>query len=196
MQGLLLVTRPATAIVALAILVAAVVSAAAVAAAPSPKSLALRKSDLPAGAHRTGEAERASASLPGGLRAAIYAATYEFPRGRKRESVHVVVVAAGSAGKARTVMAAMVADTREFTDTVQHSTARLPSFGDAQWATVIGDPGAGETGGRLWVRQGAVVWGLEISSDPLADDFGLSKPQTLAELRSYARKQQRRAAGR
>jgi hypothetical protein len=73
MQGLLLVTRRATAVVALAILVAAVVSAAAVAAAPSPKRLALRTSDFPAGAHKTGEAERASASLPGGLRAAIYA---------------------------------------------------------------------------------------------------------------------------
>jgi hypothetical protein len=194
MQGLLLVTRTATAIGVL--VVAAAVSAGALAAGPSPRSLALRKADLPASARKTGEAERASASLPGGLRAPVYAATYEFPRGRKRERVHVVVVTAGSAGKARAVMAAMVADTREFTDTVQHSTARLPSFGDAQWATVIGDPGAEETGGRLWVRHGAVVWGLEISTDPLAHDFGLSKPQTLAELRTYARKQQRRAAGR
>jgi hypothetical protein len=32
-----------------------------------------------------------------------------------------------------------------------------------------------------------------VSTDPLAKDLGLAKAQTIAELRKYARKEQRRA---
>ena len=42
------------------------------------------------------------------------------------------------------------------------------------------------------MRKGSVVWGIEVSTDPLAHDFGLSQATTLAELRRYARKEERR----
>jgi hypothetical protein len=72
----------------------------------------------------------------------------------------------------------------------------VPSlYGDAQYVAVIGDPGAEETGGQMWLRSGSVVWGLDIKTDPLAKDFGLSKAQTLSELRTYARKEKARAGG-
>jgi hypothetical protein len=191
MQGLLLVSR-----IAAVVAVLAVTTGVAAAGGPSPKSLALRQSDLPANAHRTADYASQSAPLPGHLRAPAYAATYVFARGQKREQVHVIVIAPGSVGKARAVLRASVADAREFVDTVQHRAARIPRYGDDQYAVVTGDPGAEETGGRIWVRKGAIVWGLEIATDPLAHDFGLSLAQTLAELRTYAGRQQRRADGR
>jgi hypothetical protein len=170
---------------------------AAVATAASPKSLALEKADFPANARRTFQQASPSAPLPGGGHGPAYAATFRIPRGQKREDVHILVVTPGSTARARAVFARAVADAKDFVGIVQHSNPRLPTYGDAQYVAVTGDPGAEETGGRIWVRKGSVVWGIEVSTDPLAHDFGLSKAETIAELRTYARKQQRRAgAGR
>jgi hypothetical protein len=179
--------------VAIVAALAVTASAATAVAATDPKSLALRTSDLPANARRTFEQASRSAPLPGGLRGNAYAATFRIARGEKREDVHVIVIAAGSAGKARAVYSAAIRDAKEFVDSVQHSNPHLPSYGDAQYAAVIGDPGAEETGGQMWVRKGSVVWGLDIKTDPLAKDFGFSKAQTLTELRTYARKERARA---
>ena len=162
-------------------------------AATDPKGLALRQSDFPANARLAFEQARPSAPLPGGGHGRAYAATFRIPRGQKREDVHVLVVTPGSVAKARGVFARAVADAKDFVDTVQHSNPRLPTYGDAQYVAVTGDPGAEETGGRIWVRKGSVVWGIEVSTDPLAHDFGLSRAMTLAELRTYARKQKLRA---
>lgn len=177
------------------VLIAALVVTTGIAAAagPSAQSLALRKSDFPAGARLAFEQARPSAPLPGGGHGPAYAATFRIARGQKREDVHILVVTAGSAARARGVFARGAADAKDFVDTVQHSNPRLPAYGDAQYVAVTGDPGAEETGGRIWVRKGSVVWSLEVSTDPLAKDFGLSKAQTLAELRTYARKEQLRA---
>jgi hypothetical protein len=183
MQGLLLVIR---------IFAIAAVTAVTAVTAADPKGLALRPSDFPANAQLTFEQARRSAPLPGGGHGPAYAATFRIPRGQKREDVHVLVVTPGSAAKARGVYARAVADAKEFVDIVQHSNPRLPTYGDAQYVVVTGDPGAEETGGRIWVRNGSVVWGIEVSTDPLAHDFGLSRAATLAELRKYARKEQLR----
>jgi len=172
---------------------AATTGVATAATAPDPKGLALRQSDFPANARLAFEQARRSPPLPGGGHGPAYAATFRIPRGQKREDVHILVVTPGSAAKARGVFARAVADAKDFVDTVQHSNPRLPTYGDAQYVAVTGDPGAEETGGRIWVRKGSVVWGIEVSTDPLAHDFGLSRATTLAELRTYARKEQRRA---
>jgi hypothetical protein len=168
---------------------------ATAAAATDPKGLALRKADFPASAHKTFEQAGPSINLPGRIHAPAYAVTYRLARGDKREDIHLLVVAAGSEAKARALYSAAVRDAKEFVDSVQHSNPRLPSYGDAQYVAVIGDPGAEETGGQMWVRSGSVVWGLDIKTDPLAKDFGFSKAQTLTELRTYARKEKARAGG-
>lgn len=179
--------------VAIVAALAATVSAATAAAATDPKSLALRTSDLPANARRTYETASPGIRLPGGLHGRAYAVTYRIARGEKREDVHLIVIATGSAGRARAMYAAAVREAKEFVDSVQHSNPRLPSYGDAQYVAIIGDTGAEETGGQMWVRKGSIVWGLDIKTDPLAKDFGFSKAQTLTELRTYARKEKARA---
>jgi hypothetical protein len=189
MQGLLLVIR----IVALVAALLAITGAATAATATDPKALALRQADFPANARLAFEQARRSAPLPGGGHGPAYAATFRIPRGEKREDVHILVVTPGSVAKARGVFARAVADAKDFVDIVQHSNPRLPAYGNAQYVAVTGDPGAEETGGRIWVRKGAVVWGIEVSTDPLAHDFGLSRATTLAELRTYARKERQRA---
>jgi hypothetical protein len=178
--------------VAVAATLVALAGAATAAAATDPKSLALRRSDFPAKARRTFEQSR-GINLPGGFHAPAYAMTYRIARGDKREDVHLIVIATGSVGRARAMYAAAVRDAKEFVDSVQHSNPRLPSYGDAQYVAVIGDPGAEETGGQMWVRKGSIVWGLDIKTDPLAKDFGFSEAQTLTELRTYARKEKARA---
>ena len=120
-----------------------------------PKSLALRQSDFPASARLTFEQARPSAPLPGGGHGPADAATFRIPRGQKREDVHILVVTPGSAAKARGVFARAVADAKDFVDIVQHSDPRLPTYGDAEYVAVTGDPGAEETGGRTGCAKAA-----------------------------------------
>jgi hypothetical protein len=177
-------------LIALSLVTAGVVTTGALAAhaGNDPKKLALRASDFPAKAERTHQQASGSASLPGGLRGAAYAATYTFPSGPKREIVFQLVVVAKSESHARAVYAAAVKEAKEMNQPLQHSALRLPAYGDQQSATLLGDVAAEETQTQMWVRRKSVVWQLMIFTDPTEKDSGFSKTQALAELAKYAGK--------
>jgi hypothetical protein len=190
MNNLVRALRPSTA--GWLVLLAAFAGAAGAPAASSgqePKSLALRASDFPASAQQMGgkaiDAKKL-AQLFGGARGSAYGTTYQFPRGQKREFVFDIVVVCASPAQARGTFAALVK--------VQHpgTAVRLPSFGDKQVAVVTGDTRNEEAGGWIVARRNSIVWELDIDTDPTAKDFGLSKAQVLAELRTYAAKQKLR----
>src|SRR5262249_31768906 len=66
----------------------------------------------------------------------------------------------------------------------------VPSYGDEQLG-IFGGSG-GETAATVFVRKGAVVWGLHVFHSP--DQWKVSRAQVLAQLRTYARKQTARVA--
>jgi len=153
------------------------------------KRLALQPSDLPSSARRTSEKSNRSARLPGGGRGHAYATTFQFPAGRKRELVTVLVIAAQSDATARAVHAQLVTEAKRAPGAVA---VRLRSYGAGQFAWLNGRVGLGEAQADILVLQGAVVWGVGVSTDPTASDFGFTRPQAVAELSKYAGKQRRR----
>jgi hypothetical protein len=165
-------------------------SSLAALAVKDPKSVALRESDFPVGAHRMSEKVDRSAPLPGGGRGQAYTTTFSFRYGaHKQEIVTITVLAAGNASLGHGVFSALRKEAAKAKD---RSPVRLPAYGNEQVAAVTGDVRNDEAGAGLLVRKNTVVWILDIGTDPLAKDFGFSKAQALAELTKYARKQKQR----
>jgi hypothetical protein len=156
------------------------------------RKLALQASDLPSSARRMSEKSNRSALLPGGRRGHAYTTTFRFPSGLKREGVTVLVVATGSGATARAVHAQLVAEAKRAPGAVA---VRLRTYGAGQYAWLSGRIGLDEAQADILVRQGAVVWGIGVSTDPSAKDFGFTRAEAVAELSKYASKQQRRVGG-
>lgn len=153
------------------------------------KKLALQASDLPPSARRMSEKSNRSAPLPGGGRGHAYTTTFQFPSGLKRELVTVVVVATGSEATARPVHAQLIAQAKRAPGAFA---VPLRSYGAGQYAWLSGRVGLGEAQADILVRQGAVVWGIGVSTNPTAKDFGFTRAEAVAELSKYAARQQRR----
>lgn len=164
-------------------------TALAAAGALDAKRLALQTSDLPSSAKRMSEKENRAATLPGGQRGQVYTTTFQFPKGRKRERITVVVVTSGSAGTAGRVFDSLVAEAKRETG---RTLVRVGALGAAQHVTLTGRVQLAEAGVEAIVRQGAVVWVLDIQTDPLAKEYGLTRAEALAELATYGAKQKRR----
>lgn len=170
--------------VAVAALVVAAGSGASVRALDA-KSLALRQADFPTAATRMSEKENRSAALPGGTGQA-YTTTFQFRVGGRTEAIGTIVIAAPSAGVARRVYAAAVADARKSAV----GAMRLPRLGDEQYGALQGRPSVDETSGLVWVCKNRVVWQVQATS--VRNPFGFAPAAAQAELSRYALKQMRR----
>lgn len=171
-----------------ALLVLAAALAPTASAAPGAldgKRLALQPSDLPASAQRMSEKANSAAALPGGT-GEVYATTFQFRVGRRTEAVGVLVVTAPTAAVAGRAYAAAISDARKRAV----AAVQLPRLGDEQYAALYGRPSLDETSGAVWVRQGTVVWQVQVSS--VSNPFGFSKAAARAELTKYALKQKHR----
>jgi hypothetical protein len=183
--------RFATTAVALALAAAVTGGALAAYAIKDPKSLALRKSDLPANASLANENTAPTSPLPTGGTGKGYMAGYKFRNGSRDEEVVITVIATGAAGQARSLFAALK---KEVLKTGKNdTTARLPKYGDLQLrATQYDGRGPNVWATELLVRKNTVVWTLNVSSHP-STSKPFSKAQALAELKKYAAKQKLRA---
>jgi hypothetical protein len=177
--------RLAIALVALAAAAACAVSASAGSAAKDPLRLVLQRSDFPAKARwskakaPTIEKSLAGAGLQG--KAASYSA--EIYRGSTDSTlVSGLVVVFPSTAQARRAFPLFNGDLRSR----RREVVRVPAFGDEQVALVPTEFGPR---GDLRVRQGAVVWRLEIK---WASTERHTRAQTLAELKTHAAKQKER----
>jgi hypothetical protein len=180
-----------------ALIVAAIFAVTSVAfaagAGKDPMKLALTKADFPANAQRMGgkaiDPKRLAELFPG-ARGNAYITTFRFPNGKKSEFVEDIVVETGTVARARATLAALKKEQLDHGEVL--TAARLPSFGDQQYASVTGDVRNDEAGGWIVVRKNTIVWEVDIDTDPTAQDFGLSRPQVLAELQKYAANQKKR----
>jgi hypothetical protein len=156
-------------------------SALAASAAADPLRLVLQRSDLPAkGTYVNGRLPRIDKALAAsGITSstAFYAHTLQL-NSTSHEMISGLVIVLKSAGEARKVYRLTKADLTPEPGGV----VRLPAYGDEQVASWT--PGVSKA--DLLVRQGSVVWQLEV------DPERLSKLQVLGKLQSYAAKQKRR----
>jgi hypothetical protein len=170
-----------------ALLVAGVVASTALASTVTldARSLALREQDFPRPATRMSQKENRAAPLPGGTGQA-YTTTFQFRVGRRTQAVGTIVITAPTVASARRVYAAAVADASRSAV----STVGLRRLGDEQYAALNGRPGLNEASGVVWVRRGAVVWQVQVSS--VRNPFGFARAEAIAELTRYAARQQGR----
>lgn len=183
---------------------ASAATAVAAGAAPSPKVLALRLSDFPRNARALVVSDD---SGPGG---SVYAAAFSFKAGGREEVVTDSVWFVPK--NAKPPVPGLVAGPQStYRSTVgQNSGFRgetaltVPRYGDEQtanWADYRNADGAERARTALVVRKGSVIWALTVEDcgvlAPAACVFGptppkISRSQSLAELKRYARKQKAR----
>jgi hypothetical protein len=168
--------------VAVAILVAGMVATSAAAAATPnrAKTLALQKSDFPAGAVGKNAAGTATAAASG------YGVTYHYRSGGRPMEASIAV----TVFKSRAMAVEMFKELR--TDLIPGiPKLKLPRYGDEQVAdhSVLG-------GSRLIVRKGSVVWYLEPQTYMVraGKEYELTRAQTVAFYKVYAAKQARKVA--
>jgi hypothetical protein len=193
-----------TILLTLACALAVTAAASAGSAAPDPVKLALQRLDMPAkllpsaGASRVDPEDLAGLGVSG-LKAADYTYSWAPPGGGAVGGIHkgwilfgYVFVAPSSAGAEKLYQhatklryglplggAPLLYPTR---NPVQLS---LPRYGDEQLGIVGG--GDNDVDATLYVRKGAVVWGLSIAYSP--DAWKVTKADVLAQLKLYAHKQ-------
>ena len=178
--------------VAAAVATALAVTAVAVAAPKDPKTLVLRKADLPANAVK-GPSATASPSTFGDREFTVY---YNVRAAGREEVVTSDVAASGGAKRASAGYRVMLATYTGFPGV---SALKLPAYGDEQRAEYQPEPGRGV----LVVRKRNVVWQLVVEDCGPQSPAGclggvtppkLTRAQALAELRKYAPKQKRRVS--
>jgi hypothetical protein len=193
--------RAGTSAVALAALGAAVSAASS---APSPKALALRSFDFPAGAKRLVIIDE---SGPGGK---AYAASFNFKVGVREEEVtdqvwyvpnNAKAPVPGLAAGPKVTYANEVGTISGFTG---EKSLTLPRYGDeqtAKWADYKNSDGAERARAALVVRKGNVIWTLIVEDCGVISTSGcalgpmppkITQAQAVAELKKYAAMQKAR----
>jgi hypothetical protein len=175
---------------AAAVVLALAGGALAAGAVKDPRTLVLRKSDLPARAVK-GPSATASPSTFGDREFTVY---FNLSAGKREEVLTSDVAVSGTGKRAATGYRIMLAT---YTGLPGSSPYKLPAYGDGQRAEYQPDPGRGV----LVVHKGKVVWQLVLEDCGPQSPAGclggvtpprLTRPQALAELEKYAPKQERR----
>jgi hypothetical protein len=191
--------------ISLALVAAVAVTSGALAASTvgDPLALALKQSDLPAGAQLSVRRDPASGlrALGRGLRGANYSGTFAAGGGTvatplgdldKEWYIEGDVIVAPSRSAARSVFQlgkrAQIGFFSDFPGTPRY--VRLPAYGDQQMAFVSRQSAAGGVSGAVFVRKGRVVWQVRVA--PIPRQYRPTQAQVLAQLRTYAAKQKRR----
>jgi hypothetical protein len=183
--------------------VATCMTAVAAGAATSPRSLALRASDFPAGA-------KMNSSHSSGIGGSMYTATFNFKVGGREEEVTDTVWYIPKNAKSPTP-GLVVGPKVTYTGEVEENTGfhgeksvSLPRYGDQQtanWANYTNSDGAARARSALVVLKGRVVWVLTVENCGVIAPYGcaygatppkISATQALSELKMYALKQKAR----
>jgi hypothetical protein len=188
-------TATRTICVALATLVAAGTALGAT-AARDPKTLALRKSDVPPGSVQFPVPD----STVRGPSSSFYSVTFNFRRGSREREVTSYVSVSSKAGDAATQYRIQAGGAGGKGATP----VRLPSYGGQEYAAFVQGPkvrGESRAYGIVVVRRKSVVWSLTVEScgpfAPYGCNFGttppnLTKAQAVAELETFAPIQKKR----
>lgn len=178
-------------------LVAAAGTALAATAAKDPKTLALRKSDFPAGAVQFPVPD----STVRGPSSSFYSVTFNFRRGSREMEVTNYVDTSARSGDAASQYQSQVSQAGGKGATV---IKKLPSYGDEQYAAFLQGPKVQNTSrayGVVVVRKKSVVWTLTVEScgpfAPTGCNFGTTPPnltraQAMAALEKFGPKEKAR----
>jgi hypothetical protein len=158
--------------------------AAAAAGATSPRTLVLKKSDVPAGAKRIAfGSATGTIKLPRRVHGRAAYVAYKFKNGKR---VEVVGSAAAIVVSTPDAHAAFTALRRNLVRRSTFYAIRLPKYGDEQFAMGITIRPA--SAAVLVVRSGTKLWEVGVSNFP-----GLTKARLKVELSKYAGKADARA---
>jgi hypothetical protein len=158
---------------------------AGVATALNPKSLVLRRADVPAGAKRVSfGTSRGAIKIPRTVRGQAAYVGWKF---KNRGATENVAAAAGILKTARDAHDILVHLKRTFKRTgVSFKTAKLPKYGDEQFGAFAGASGLGSA--LVFVRSGTRLWEVVVYGYPR-----FTRARTIAELKKYAVKEKARA---